>query len=522
MSDDSDDIDAALQAQAAQGSATSDSSGDDIGAALQQRAAGQTLTIPPPPPATTADRLTGAADVVGTSLLNIPHNVMGSVHDLASRITGNGPNHSAPLEAHLGESGNRLVSDIKNSDTGKAVSGAVTSADQWLGRVSPTLQDVVHNAADVGGDALNLAPVVGGVAGAVGKGLAGEALAPASIASRADAVNLLKSENIPLSVAQTTGSKLAQHVERASAMTGDRAAEFSQQQATALNQAVLKRAGVTDPAAMAATPDVLSAAKDRITGVMDDVAKRNPVPVDDTLLTHLADMQSEIPKLLPADAAHTVNSNIEDILSHAGSNDGKLDGQYYQKLNTRLGQLSADPRLAPVVSDLKEHINDAMERSASPEDVQALQTARQQYRVLKQIEPAIDPTTGNISANKLMNAVNVKANRNQSLYGRGDQSLVNLAKAAKAVLPDSLGNSGTAERMLPAQGVLETLGAGEPVKAGVKLLAGSAGLNAAGRVLRGTPGTVAGAVRTKALPIASGAAKGAGLSGLFGITNPNQ
>lgn len=445
-----------------------------------------------------SDRALGAGDILGTGILNIPHAIMGSAHDIYSRITSGESNHSAPLEAKLGPSGTAMVNEIKNSDVGKGVSKAVTSADQALGNLSPTLQDVVHNTLDVGGDVLNLAPVATGLTGAA-RGFAGLAdsavSAGASATGREGAVALLKNEGIPLSVAQESGSKLAQHVERASAMTGDRAAEFSQQQAEALNKAVLKRAGVIDPNATAATPDVMSAARDRITGTMNDIAARNPIPLDDTLLSHLAEMQQEAPKLLPKDAADTLNGNIDDIVSHAASNDGNLDGTYYQKLNTRLGKLSSDPRLAPVVQDLREHVNDAMERNASTQDVQDLQQARQQYRVLKQIEPAIDPVTGNISANKLMNSINIKANRNQSLYGRGDQSLVSLARAAKQVLPDQLGNSGTAERLLPAQGAIETLGSGEPIAAAAKLVTGTLGLNAAGRVMRGIPGTPSGAIR---------------------------
>lgn len=467
---------------------------------------------------TFADRAKGAGDIVATGLLNIPHAVMGSAHDIYSRIAHGESNHSAPLEAHLGPSGAALVGEIKNSDIGKGISKAINSADTALGNFSPTLQDVAHNALDVGGDVLNLAPVGFGATGAVRgfSGLADSAVSSGlSATGREGAVSLLKREGIPLSVAQESGSKLAQHVERASAMTGDRAAEFGQQQAEALNKAVLKRAGVTD--ATAASPEVMSAAKDRITDKMNDIAARNPIPLDDTLLTHLSEMQHDAPKLLPKEAADTLNANIDDIVSHAASNGGNLDGTYYQKLNTRLGKMSSDPKLAPVIQDLREHVTDAMERHADPKDVADLQQSRQQYRVLKQIEPAIDPVTGNISANKLMNSINVKANRNQSLYGRGDQSLVSLARAAKRVLPDQLGNSGTAERMLPAQGAIETLGSGEPVKAAVKAVAGTVLLNRAGAVMRGTPGTAAGAARgfipgvKKGLPLPALGATGAPL-----------
>lgn len=491
-SSDDPDIAAAVSGISAPASSQYISDDPDIHAAVLSGNGGSETKKGP----TWQDRAIGAADIAETGILNVPHAIMGSAHDLYSRVVHGTSNHSAPLEAHLDPSGIALADEVKNSEVGKKISGAVSSADAALGRFSPTLQDVVHNAADVGGDVLNLAPVGFGATGAVRgfTGLADSAVsAGLSAGGREGAVALLKNEGIPLSVAQESGSKLAQHVERASAMTGDRAAEFSQQQGEALNKAVLKRAGISD--ATAATPDVMSAAKERIGNKMNDIAARNTIPLDDTLLTHLSEMQQEAPKLLPKHAADTLNANIDDIVSHAASNKGNLDGIYYQKLNARLGKLSSDPQLAPVAQDLREHINDAMERNASPKDVQDLQQARQQYRVLKQIEPAIDPVSGNISANKLMNSINIKSNRNQSLYGRGDQSLVGLARAAKMVLPDSLGNSGTAERLLPAQGAIETLGSGEPIKAAAKLVTGTVGLNAAGRVMRGVPGTPSGVFR---------------------------
>ena len=94
------------------------------------------------------------------------------------------------------------------------------------------------------------------------------------------------------------------------------------------------------------------------------------------------------------------------------------------------------------------------------------------------------------SVPKLINSLSSKANRSQALYGNGDQQLMNLARAAKQVIPDTLGNSGTAERALPAAGVMETLASGEPIRAGLKLAAGTLGGNAAGRANHRSQGVV--------------------------------
>lgn len=371
----------------------------------------------------------------------------------------------------------------------------------------------------------------GGAAGAgVGKLASGALGGFGGAGGKQAAVDVLKSEGIPLSVAQQTGAKGAQAIERASAMTSDAPAEFAQQQNEAFNRAVLKRIGVNDPGVTAATPDVLGPARARIGGVMNDVADRTNVNVDDQLLGDLANVEHTATRQLPASDVGPIKTNLNDILENAANNGGALDGKFYQKLNSNLGALSKNPAVAPIAGDLQDAVNDALQRSADPTDIAALTTARQQYRVLKQIEPAVDPATGNISIPKLMNSLAAKPNRSQALYGNGDQSLMNLARAAKQVIPDTLGNSGTAERALPAMTALETLGSGEPVKAGIKAGAGVLGLNAAGKAMR-NQGAIGNALANGVGPAGQAAAPiikkaaaraGASLGEQFGVNAPIQ
>lgn len=335
---------------------------------------------------------------------------------------------------------------------------------------------------------------LGGAAGAAAGKVAGAALRGfGGPGARQGAVDILQNEGIPLSTAQQTGSKVAQHIERASAITGDDAAQFAAQQGAAFNRAVLRRVGVTDPEVTAATPDVLSAAKSNIVQVMDEVGARTKVKLDQPFQADLGNIRGQIERTLPQSEAAPLLRNLEDIGANASANGGTLNGAFVQKLRSNLSALERNPGTAPLAGDLKDAVDDAMVRSAQPGDVPALQQARRQYRALKQIEPAINPATGDISPLALMRSLSVKSNRNQALYGQGDQSLMNLARAAKQVIPDLLGNSGTAERLLPGVGAIETLASGQPLQAGAKLLAGKAGLNAAGRALR-SQGTVGRAV----------------------------
>lgn len=372
-----------------------------------------------------------------------------------------------------------------------------------MGAIQPVASDEsrLHN--------IEAGAVGGAVGGAIGKTVAGVAQPVAAAAGKyGQDVQTLLDENIPLTIRQQTGSKAAAHVERAADMLGgDSAANFAAEQKAAFNGAVLKRAGATDSdfqaagmtgeegaPKVAASPEVMTAVDNRIGDTMDQVAARNPVKVDNQMLVEMGDLEARAKGELTNEQFGPIKSQLDNILSKGNSTqDGVfLDGKAYQNLRTSLGNIQKNGGpTASAAGDLKEVLDDAMTRSATASgntaDVQALTQARQQYRALKQIEGSVDPATGDISVPNLLRGINTKANRKQALYGQGDQSLVGLAKAAKNVIPDTLGNSGTAERSLPALTALETLGSGKPAEAATKFVAGGLGLSAAGRAARGQP-----------------------------------
>ena len=132
----------------------------------------------------------------------------------------------------------------------------------------------------------------GAVRGAVGG--ADTAAAGSSIeSSRA----LLQQEGIPLNMAQATGSKLAQHIDRASQLVSRGATNFADQQGQAFNSAVLRRIGVDGETA--ANPEVMNAVKTRITGVMDDVAARSNTQLDPQLSQDITNITDTLPGRVP-------------------------------------------------------------------------------------------------------------------------------------------------------------------------------------------------------------------------------
>jgi hypothetical protein len=357
---------------------------------------------------------------------------------------------------------------------GTAAEGALTGAMQPVATGDSRMQNV--GAGAVGG-ALGAAggKLVGGVLG--GFGGAGE---------RQGAVDLLRSEGIPVSVAQATKSKAAQSIERASAMTSDDATEFAGTQQQAFSKAAMRRMGVNDPTVTAATPKVMGDTDDRIGAVMNGVMSRTRPQFDTAFAGDLQSIQRDLPRMMPDSDAGPITTNINDILSNAAQNGGYLDGTFVQKLQSNLKTLAQNPTYQPVAHDLMESVHNVVNRYASPQDAADMLQAQRQFRAMKQIEGATDKASGNISVPSLLNQMGQKAygGRNQVLYGRGDQSLVDLARAAKQVIPDNLGNSGTAERSLPALTGLEILASGDVLKAGTKAAVSIGGVNSAGRALR--------------------------------------
>lgn len=292
----------------------------------------------------------------------------------------------------------------------------------------------------------------------------------------------------PLSVAQRTGLKQPLHIERASAMTSDKPAQFAADQAEAFHRTVLHTIGEDAPnseGVFAATPDVLERAHDRITGVMDDVATRTSFPIKSSkynLFDEITKMHKDLPTQAPTEFVDPVRANIELLKRNARANNGIIDGDLFQTVSSNLRNLAKKGNYS--AGDLNDVLTEAMSAHAAPEDVQALNLARQQYRkLMSQISPAVD-SMGNISPAKLHTAMMQKSNKNQALFGKGDQSLMDIARAGKNLLVDTLGNSGTAERALPFT-VLGSVASGEGVlKSFGKAAVAKGGLDAFGQAMR--------------------------------------
>jgi len=218
-----------------------------------------------------------------------------------------------------------------------------------------------------------------------------------------------------------------------------------QAEKSAFNTAVLEKIGAN---AKVADEAVMGTAYTKIGRVFDDIHGKYAIPFE-------GDSIAGKVTALEAQAKRTVNDSristiVSDLTEHAKANGGKIDGKFYQSIRGDLGSLEKQPFISKVAHDLRETLDDAFQKVAGPDDAAALQTARRQWRNMRIIENAVD-SEGNISPSKLANQFGQKKNRYAGVYGKGDQSILDLARLAKSgknIIPDKLPNSGTTPRAL--------------------------------------------------------------------------
>jgi hypothetical protein len=289
---------------------------------------------------------------------------------------------------------------------------------------------------------------IGGMAGqAAARGLSRLAQPTTSQATPqvAKAVSRLEKAGVPVDIAEQAGSENLRMVRRfltdnpISAGAMKKGQEATQ---TAFNRAALKLIGEQGDAAV---PEVLSRADDRIGSVMDDIAKRNKVKVDNQMVSELAAIEESASMSLEPAQLAPLRNQINNILSKLDDQD-RISGEAYQRIRTLAADMGKNPALAGVSKQLRETVDSALERTAGKADADALKLARKQYRNLMKIKDAVGLTeTGDISIPRLASATSTKRERGAALMNRGDADMARLARSAMTVR-DAFPQSGTAPR----------------------------------------------------------------------------
>lgn len=257
----------------------------------------------------------------------------------------------------------------------------------------------------------------------------------------ADASNILADEGVPQTAGQRTGNRTLKYAE--SELGGSRTSAIIDRQAEEYTRAASHRIGEDTPHL---DPQTLNNARNRIGREFDAIGVRNNIPSDPQLAQDLQAAAQNYADSVPIAAPGVANiANAIAARSQAG-----IPGQIYNAFRSRLSRMqrnTRDPQLIAAYHDIREALDNAFERSlaaaGNQADLQALQTARQQYRNYIVLENAMasgaeTTSRGLLTPAKLEQAA--ASGPNRTWYARGLSDFTDLGKAGKvgmSAMPES-------------------------------------------------------------------------------------
>jgi hypothetical protein len=384
-------------------------------------------------------------------------NALNAVPQMSSAPTGNAL--AAPMLAKTGEY-------VPEGGLGRAVQSGVETA---VGSLGPGVRGASAPVANALSRSSLLAPAVTGATGQVATDATGDPLVgmAASVLPGAlgkiggGATNFLSGEiqpetaqlattarnfGIPIHAGQLSESpavRFASSTLNRLPFSGAGADNAVQQ--TAFNRAVAQTLGEN---ADKLTPTVMQNARARLGAEFDNVAKNSTINVDLPLVTKLHSILSDAQSVLPKAEVVPLYKQVQNFLDTVDPQTKTISGESYQAL-TRTGapldrlQSAGDTNIKYYSNQLRNALDDALQRSAPPQVQNALASARSQYKAMKTVEDLVEKSpTGDITPGSLMNEVR-KRYGNMAYNGGGD--LGDLARIGQRFLKDPP-SSGTAER----------------------------------------------------------------------------
>ena len=207
------------------------------------------------------------------------------------------------------------------------------------------------------------------------------------------------------------------------------------------------------------TPNVLQAAKSRISGMFDDAIRGKTIPVSDEMVDTLVNTIDEYQKL--PGASDKIVKLGEDLFNQL---DQPMTADRYQKLSSYFGKriksaaTQGDYDQIEALGAIKESLDDMVESGLGQETLGKFQEARGLYKkfmALTKNRHVIDPLTGEVSGRRLFGEL---AKQRKAYNVAGDE-LGDLATLASV---KGVGDSGTANRLLlPLAGMGAVAGYGD-------------------------------------------------------------
>ncbi len=207
------------------------------------------------------------------------------------------------------------------------------------------------------------------------------------------------------------------------------------------------------------TPNVLQAAKRRISGMFDDAIKGKSIPISDEMIDRLVQTIDDYQKL--PGASDKIVKLGEDLFNQL---DQPMTAGRYQRLSSYFGKriksaaTQGDYDQIEALGAIKDGLDDMVEAGLGEEALGKFQDARAMYKkfmALTRNRFVIDPLTGDVSGRRLFGEL---AKQNKAYNVAGDE-LGDLATLSNV---KGVGDSGTASRLLvPLAGMGALAGYGD-------------------------------------------------------------
>lgn len=285
------------------------------------------------------------------------------------------------------------------------------------------------------------------------------------------------------------GGRIARSIEQASEsipFVGAPIRAAKQRGVEQFNKAMVNEAlspiGLSAPKSLKAGEDTVAWAQDRVSDAFTKALSQINTPADDVFSQAMAGTAAKASKLPPAqsDAFKAVMENeITPLISGKQVLDGDTFQTVYRALQNRIARFDkgSDPlsdMTANALREVRDNFLSLAERNAGP-GAKAFKAANSASANLARVNDAASrsqSTGGVFTPSTMMSAVSKKGygttTRN---LARGEARMQGLADAAKKVLPDTLGNSGTADRAawMAGLGAVGSGGAGVTVNPALAL-----------------------------------------------------
>lgn len=267
-------------------------------------------------------------------------------------------------------------------------------------------------------------------------------------------------EGIPMTAGQETGSRPLRSAEATLGtmpFSGGPAAERERAQWSAYTRAVNRRAGIHSDSV---APDVIDDRFRSLGQTFERLVGNTNAPIDNNFRAATDRITYNYGRVLQPNQKKVLKDQIDALTSLNGMRITKIAGEVYKTerdfLTRQINQYrpkpgnSGDPELAKGLTDLRNALDDAMQR-ASPADLRdEWRLARRQWANLETIADAQagaaleKGAAGYVSPAQLKAALARSVGRDK--YARGFGDLNDLARAGGLYVKETIPNSGTPER----------------------------------------------------------------------------